>query len=186
MPISRRNLSMYLKCYPVENHRKRWILFLPGSTEEVHELYSWNWMKIMNEKQWPYCTLQLPERGLGDLQIAAEYIVYAVRKMYRKSLKEREKGFREKTRINIIGHSVGGTVSRFSLRFWPDIREMVYQLIAFGATHHGTMLADTLCSLARCPTGLSIGRGKGGSFPLLIFLQAFIFLPIYSLIVAIL
>ena len=70
-------------------------------------------MRIMNEKQWPYCTLQLPEKGLGDLQIAAEYIVYAVRRIYRKSLKEKEKGFREKRRINIIGHSVRG--NRFKI-----------------------------------------------------------------------
>jgi hypothetical protein len=90
--VPRSNFSEYLKCYPRENHRKRWILFLPGSTEEVHELYSWNWMQIMDKKQWPYCTLQLPEKGLGDLQVAAEYIVYAVRKMYKKALKEKEKG----------------------------------------------------------------------------------------------
>lgn len=152
--IPQGNLSMDFKCYRGENHRKRWILFIPGSTEEVHELYSWNWIRIMKEKQWSYCTLQLPEKGLGDLQIAAEYIVYAVRSIYRRSMKEKEKGLREKTRINIIGHSVGGTIPRFSLRFWPDIRKMIYHLIAFGATHHGTILADAVCSLTSCPTAV--------------------------------
>jgi hypothetical protein len=79
-------------------------------------------MQVMNEKRWPYCTLQLPEKGLGDLRIAAEYIVYAVKKMYKKAMKEKEKGIRRKTRINIIDHSLGGALPRFSLRFWPDIR----------------------------------------------------------------
>ena len=158
LTIPRRNLSVYLKCYSGENHRKRWILFLPGSTEEVHELYSWNWMRIMDEKQWPYCTLQLPEKGLGDLQIAAEYIVYAVRKIYKKALREKERGLRQKTRINIIGHSLGGTIPRFSLRFWPDIRRMIYHLIAFGATNHGTIMADAVCSLTSCPTAVTQQR----------------------------
>ncbi len=156
--VPRRNLSDYLKCYSGQNHRKRWILFLPGSTEEVHELYSWNWMRIMNKKQWPYCTLQLPEKGLGDLQIAAEYIVYAVRKMYKKAIKEKEKDIRRKTKINIIGHSLGGTLPRFSLRFWPDLRGMIYHLIAFGPTNHGTIMADRACSLARCPISVTQQR----------------------------
>jgi hypothetical protein len=96
--VPRRNLSDHFKCYSGKNHRKRWILFLPGSTEEVHELYSWNWMQVMNEKQWPYCTLQLPEKGLGDLQIAAEYIVYAVRKMYKKNNERKRKRYSSKNK----------------------------------------------------------------------------------------
>jgi hypothetical protein len=90
--VPRANLSEHLKCYPGQNHRKRWILFLPGSTEEVKELYSWNWMRIMDANEWSYCTLQLPERGLGDLQIGAEYIVYAIRKIYKNAKREKEKG----------------------------------------------------------------------------------------------
>jgi triacylglycerol esterase/lipase EstA (alpha/beta hydrolase family) len=156
--VPRSNLSKYFKCYPGEDHRKRWIIFLPGSTEEVHELYSWNWMKIMDKKQWPYCTLQLPEKGLGDLQIAAEYVVYAVRKLYKKATKEKEEGIRRKTRINIIGHSLGGTLPRFALRFWPDIRRMVYQLIAFGPTNHGTTMANAACSIVPCPVSVTQQR----------------------------
>jgi hypothetical protein len=156
--VPRANLSENLKCYLGEKHRRRWILFLPGSTEEVHELYSWNWMRIMDKKQWPYCTLQLPEKGLGDLQVAAEYIVYAVRKMYKNATKEKEKGIRRKTRINIIGHSLGGTLPRFALRFWPDIRHMVYQLIAFGPTNHGTNMANKACNLVRCPISVTQQR----------------------------
>ncbi|CAF0846663.1 unnamed protein product [Adineta steineri] len=152
------NLSEHFKCYPGENHRKRWVLFLPGSTEEVKELYSWNWMRILNDKGWPFCTLQLPEKGLGDLQIAAEYIVYAVRKMYKKTTKEKKEGIRRKTRINIIGHSLGGALPRFALRFWPDIRYMVYHLIAFGATNHGTSMADIACDVFRCPVSVTQQR----------------------------
>ncbi|CAF3504894.1 unnamed protein product [Rotaria sp. Silwood1] len=156
--VPRSNLSNYLKCYKGENHRKRWILFVPGSTEEVKELYSWNWMRIMDKKRWSYCTVQLPEKGLGDLQVAAEYIVFAIRKMYKKTTREKEKGIRNKTKINIIGHSLGGTLPRFAFRFWPDIRLMVNHLIAFGPTNHGTIMADKACSLLHCPIAVTQQR----------------------------
>ncbi|CAF1265887.1 unnamed protein product [Adineta ricciae] len=156
--VPRRNLSQSLVCYAGTNYHKRWILFLPGSTEEVHELYSWNWMNIMKKRHWPFCTLQLPENGLGDLQIAAEYIVHSVRKLHRRAVREKKKGIRSKTRIHIIGHSLGGALPRFALRFWPDIRSMVYQLIAFGATNHGTSMADTACQAFRCPISVTQQR----------------------------
>ncbi|CAF1369375.1 unnamed protein product [Rotaria sordida] len=72
------NIFEYLKCYKGENHRKRWILFLPG-------------------------------------------------------------------------HSLGGTLPRFSLRFWPGIRSMINHLIAFGPTNRETIMADAACSVVRCP-----------------------------------
>ncbi|CAF1163477.1 unnamed protein product [Rotaria sordida] len=62
-----------------------------------------------------------------------------------------KKGIRRKTRINIIGHSLGGTLPRFSLRFWPDIRSMVNHLIAFGPTNRETIMADAACSVVPCP-----------------------------------
>jgi hypothetical protein len=33
--------------------------------------------------------------------------------MYKKAMKEKEKGIRRKTRINIIDHSLGGALPRF-------------------------------------------------------------------------
>ncbi|CAF0765619.1 unnamed protein product [Didymodactylos carnosus] len=156
--VPRANLSEHLQCYQGQNHQKRWILFLPGSTEEVKELYSWNWMRIMDKNGWSYCTLQLPEKGLGDLQVAAEYITYAARKMYKKATREKEKGIRRKTRINIIGHSLGDALPRFSLRFWPDIRSMINHLIAFGPPNHGTFMADVACSVIPCPIAVTQQR----------------------------
>ena len=57
-------------------------------------------------------------------------------------------------KINIIGHSLGGTLPRFAFRFWPDIRSMVHHLIAFGPTNHGTLIANTACHLISCPIAM--------------------------------
>ena len=149
--VSRLQMSKNLKCYRGIKDDQRWILLIPGSTEEVYELFSWNWMRVFDRKRWSYCTLQLPENGLGDLQIAAEYIVYAVRTIYHKAKQQKRKHLRRKLRLNIIGHSLGGTLPRFAIRFWPDIRRMINHLISFGPTNHGTIMADAACSLAHCP-----------------------------------
>ena len=41
-------------------------------------------------------------------------------------------------RISIIGHSQGGMVPRWALRFWPDTRAMVDDQIGFAPSNHGT------------------------------------------------
>ena len=56
--------------------------------------------------------------------------------------------------MNLIGHSLGGTLPRFALRFWPDLRPLVNHLIGFGPTNHGTEVANVACSVSRCPIGV--------------------------------
>ena len=92
LTVPQSNLSEHLKCYPGEKPKKRWLLFLPGSTEQIEELYNWNWIPLVTKKRWSYCTLDLPDNGLGDLQIAAEFLVYAIRQIFKTSLEEKEKG----------------------------------------------------------------------------------------------
>lgn len=94
--VSQDNLSDSLRCYSSVEYRQRWILLIPGSTEEVNELYNWNWMTFLNENNYSYCTLNLPEKALGDLQIASEYVVYSIRRMFQKAMKEKEKGLLNK------------------------------------------------------------------------------------------
>lgn len=63
-------------------------------------------------------------------------------------------GLRKKVKINVIGHSLGGSLPRFALRFWPDTRLKVKNLISFGATNHGTILVNIICQLLPCPIGI--------------------------------
>ena len=53
-------------------------------------------------------------------------------------------------RISIIGHSQGGMLPRWALRFWPDTRAMVDDDIGFAPSNHGTTGARTVCSFP-CP-----------------------------------
>jgi hypothetical protein len=49
-------------------------------------------------------------------------------------------------KIAVAGHSQGGMVPRWALRFWPDTRAMVDDQIGFAGSNHGTTLASMACS----------------------------------------
>ena len=72
---------------------------------------------------------------MGDIQARGDYIAYAIRQMY-------ARGGR---RISILGHSQGGMVMRWALRFWPDTRGMVDDVIGMAGTNHGSVIVPALC-----------------------------------------
>jgi hypothetical protein len=54
-------------------------------------------------------------------------------------------------RIAIMGHSQGGMSMRWALRFWPDTRAMVDDVIGFSGSNHGTTVGGPgICGLG-CP-----------------------------------
>src|SRR5205814_2178538 len=87
------------------------VLVIPGTTL-APENYAWNWVRALAAMHWPYCTVALPDRGMNDVQVAAEYVVYAIRRVSAASGR----------RVDIVGHSQGGMAPRWTLRFWPDTR----------------------------------------------------------------
>jgi pimeloyl-ACP methyl ester carboxylesterase len=118
----------------VAHAHRRPILLVPGTTLNPSE-FAWNWDRALTAQGWPYCTIDLPGNGMGDIQIAGEYVVYAIRHMHRLSGRK----------IDIVGHSQGGMVPRWALRFWPDTRPMVGDLVGMSPSNHGTLDADVVC-----------------------------------------
>jgi pimeloyl-ACP methyl ester carboxylesterase len=54
-------------------------------------------------------------------------------------------------RIAIYGHSQGGMVGRWALRFWPDTRHKVADLVGAAPSNHGTDDAVPLCEVGCAP-----------------------------------
>ncbi len=117
------------------------VLFVPGTTVNPREDYSWNWFRAMDKLGRPYCAVTLPFNTTGDTQIASEYVVHAIRTINATT----------KRKVQVIGHSQGGTEPRFALRFWPDLRTKVDDYIAFAATNHGSPLIRGLCAPSCSP-----------------------------------
>jgi hypothetical protein len=78
---------------------------------------------------------------MGDIQVAGEYVVSAIRTMHAAY----------GGRIDIVGHSQGGMVPRWALRFWPDTRAMVDDLVGLSPSNHGTLDAIPVCAASCAP-----------------------------------
>jgi pimeloyl-ACP methyl ester carboxylesterase len=113
------------------------VLLVPGTTLNPTTDFSYGWEPALRQLGDPYCTIDLPGNGMADIQIAGEYVVYAIRTMHAAY----------GARIDIIGHSQGGMVPRWALRFWPDTRAMVNDVIGLSPSNHGTLDAVPLCSV---------------------------------------
>ncbi|WP_205696973.1 triacylglycerol lipase [Conexibacter sp. SYSU D00693] len=114
------------------------VLLVAGTTVNSKENFGWNWMPYLKRLGIPFCASDLPGRlaqNMGDIQARGEYLVHAIRWMHERAGR----------RIAIMGHSQGGMAMRWALRFWPDTRAMVDDVIGFAATNHGSFVINALC-----------------------------------------
>ncbi|MEV8437389.1 lipase [Actinosynnema sp. NPDC051121] len=117
------------------------VLLLAGTAVNTDQYFSWNWKRALTGAGIPWCASDVPapdaaNQNLDDIQVRAEYVVHAIRAM---------RGMAGR-KIGIVGHSQGGVVPRWALRFWPDVRPMVEDVIALAPTNHGTPLGTRICS----------------------------------------
>jgi triacylglycerol esterase/lipase EstA (alpha/beta hydrolase family) len=117
------------------------VLLIPGTTLNPNVEYSWSWEPALRKLGWPFCALTLPGNAMADIQDAAEYVVYAIRSMAHAAGK----------RIDVLGHSQGGMIGRWALRFWPDTRALVDDLVGLAPSNHGTLQAIGACSFGCAP-----------------------------------
>jgi hypothetical protein len=145
VPASR--LAASLVCTPnVIDATRAPVLLLSGTGGNTQEYYTWNWEPALSKAGIPWCTSDVQDGGgagdhnLADMQIRGEYITYAIRTVHAMA----------RRKISILGHSQGGSVMRWSLRFWPDTRAMVDDVIGLEPANHGAVPANPFCRLA-CP-----------------------------------
>jgi hypothetical protein len=116
------------------------VLLVPGTNLDPEPNFSWNYERAFAAMGWPYCTVTLPGHALGDIQVAGEYVVYALRTMARAAGR----------RVDVLGYSQGGMLPRWTLRFWPDTRRLVEDVVGLDPSNHGTVVADAACR-SPCP-----------------------------------
>jgi hypothetical protein len=128
----------------VANATRAPVLLVPGTGSNPPHNFGWNWEPALNMLGIPWCAVNPPDNSLGDIQVAGEYIVNAIRTMYARAGRK----------IAIIGHSQGGMSPRWALRFWPDTRAMVDDQIGFAPSNHGTMDAEFACQMPCAPANI--------------------------------
>lgn len=116
------------------------VLLVHGTGEKASESWSWSYEPALHADGYATCTVQLPDHGLGDFDIAAEYVVVAIRKASR--LADRK--------ISVIGHSQGGALPVWALKFWPGLAKHVRDVISLAGPMAGTQLGNELCTGGQC------------------------------------
>lgn len=117
------------------------VLLVPGTTLTPQANFAWNYERSLSALGIPWCTIELPDAAMDDIQTAGEYVVYAIRRLHQLSGRK----------IDILGFSQGGMVPRWALRFWPDTRAMVDDDIGLDASNHGTVNSQYCDLSANCP-----------------------------------
>lgn len=142
LTVARADLDRGLVCSPgLDGATEQPVLLVPGTTLTPEVDFSWNYERSLRALGRAVCTVELPGNAMGDVQTAAEHVVDAIRTMHRRSGQ----------RVDVVGHSQGGMIGRWALRFWPDLRPIVDDLVGLAPSNHGTTLAPALCAVECAP-----------------------------------
>lgn len=128
---SRAALDEALHCTPFENPDKPVVLLVHGTVTTGTEQYTVFYTPLLVERGFDVCAVTYPDRGLGDQQISAEYVVNALRRIHERTGRE----------VAMIGHSQGASMPRWALKFWPSARTVVRDFVLIAGPNHGTTVA---------------------------------------------
>ncbi|MBB4684881.1 lipase family alpha/beta hydrolase [Amycolatopsis jiangsuensis] len=131
-------LAKSLRCTEgVRGATREPVLLTPATTVDSDQNFGFNYEPLFRQLGIPYCTSDSPSDryNMGDMQTRAQYVTYGIREMHRLAGRP----------IAIMGHSQGGMIMRWSLRFWPDTRDMVDDVIGMAGTNHGSVIVPALC-----------------------------------------
>lgn len=112
------------------------VLFVHGTTLTARSNWAWNYAKTLPTQGYDVCLVDLPDRARADIQVSTEYVVYAIRTMAVKS----------GGKVDIVGFSQGPLELRWAVKWWPDVRARVDDLVAMAGVAHGFTETEVICS----------------------------------------
>jgi triacylglycerol esterase/lipase EstA (alpha/beta hydrolase family) len=117
------------------------VLLVHATTSTGQRNWASNYARVLPTLGYDVCTVDLVDKATGDIQASAERTVYAIRTIAHRAGK----------RVQVIGHSQGPLEVRWAIRYWPDMRVLVDDLIGIAAPYHGWRQTDLYCSSACVP-----------------------------------
>ena len=85
----------------------------------------------------PSCYVNFPQHTTADIQVSAQYLVYAIRQMRKRAGRD----------LAVYGISQGGLLPRFALTYWPSLRKQVSDVVLLAGTQHGTTVFSSLTEI---------------------------------------
>ncbi len=132
-------LEAQLRCTEFVHDDKPPILLVHGTFTAGWEQYEWSYIPVLSELGYDVCTTTYPDRGLGDLQNSAEFVVHALRRIHEMTGRK----------VAMIGHSQGVAVPRWAIKWWSSAREAVDDFVMVAGPNQGTAIADPAAILER-------------------------------------
>jgi triacylglycerol lipase len=130
------------------------VLLIHGTTSNARVNFSWNWDRAFDSQRRARCDVDLPDSGNSDIQTAAEYVVYGIRTLSAAA----------GSRIDLLGHSQGGMIGRWALKYWPDTRDLVDDYVSLAASNHGTVVFAVQCATTPTCTAANWQQRTGSDF----------------------
>jgi hypothetical protein len=116
------------------------VLLVAGTGATAEETWSWGYQLALRADGFATCTIELPDHGLGSFTNAAGYVAAGIRKAHRLAGR----------RIAVVGHSQGGALPVWAVKFWPGAGARVSDVVSLSGPFGGTALANELCLPGRC------------------------------------
>ncbi len=124
-------LDAAMHCTDFTHPDKPAVLLVHGTFTAGQEQYEWNYIPLLSARGFDVCAVTYPDRGLGDQQVSAEYVVNALRRMHARTGRK----------VAMIGHSQGATMPRWAIKWWPSARNALDDFIMEAGPNHGTAVA---------------------------------------------
>lgn len=114
---------------------KRPVLLVPGTTDPAGSTYYFSYEKLLSNTDFADPVwVNIPGDSLGDIQVNAEYVAYAIN--YIHGISNETDG---KDGIGVISWSQGGIDVQWALKYWPSTRESVADFMPLSADFHGSL-----------------------------------------------
>jgi triacylglycerol lipase len=121
-------LDQALLCTPFQHADKPPVLLVHGTFTAGFEQYDWTYLPLLADRGYDVCLVTYPDRGLGDQQVSAEYVVNALRRIHARSGRK----------AALVGHSQGASMPRWAVKWWPSARAAVDDFVMLAGPNHGT------------------------------------------------
>ena len=118
------------------------VLLVPGLLAQRE--WSNDYARVLPRLGYDVCTVDLADDGRADIQLSSEHVVYAIRTIAQRTGR----------RVQVIGHSEGPLEVHWAIRWWPDIRFLIDDLISLAAPYHGWAGTDIFCATRSCVPAL--------------------------------
>lgn len=125
-------LDAALHCLPFAHPDRPPVLLVHGTFTAGREQYEWNYIPLLAARGFDVCAVTYPDRGFGDQQVSAEYVVHALRRIHTQTGRK----------VGLIGHSQGVAVPRWALKWWPSARNAVADFVMIAGPNYGTVVSD--------------------------------------------